>query len=342
MRLANHHHQKSPAALRVLLDTNVWFYIVEAKTQSQLLSFARHPLIQVQVAPSIVYEVLSYSNLSVRNDVVRLLTHPAFDRLMPEAYSESMEILGEMRRLRPEWARPSPDLRFFEHSKKDWSRQTGGFWVRCARTPDEEARWRAKVAGARIAFMKEDLKSARRSMHEAKGVEPKGDLPLVYFDKPVKGWRGDPVEVWRFDSFLRQSFGLANVGDPYRDWIAPFIDVDHGLLDTADWAHFWLYEADIRKMPRQWLRSTHSFAQQFRKVTEGSPADEAVFSHLAETDVIITADKALVQIMNDYRKAAPFDLPDGKVIRARRGCLERRRKRAGLQGSLRPAPPRPT
>jgi hypothetical protein len=75
----------------------------------------------------------------------------------------------------------------------------------------------------------------------------------------------------------------------YRDWIAPFVKLDDGLLRSAAWGEFWLYAADKNALTRQWLRWAHSFAQRFRKVTPGSPGVTQLATYFVETDVVITA-----------------------------------------------------
>ena len=67
---------------------------------------------------------------------------------------------------------------------------------------------------------------------------------------------------------------------------------------------------------KQWLRWAHLFAQRFRTVTPGSPADAQLFTYFVETDVVITADKALLEMLEECRSYAPCKLPDGKLIPA--------------------------
>ena len=120
---------------KVLLDSNIWRYVLDAGAQGALLRAANTSSVTVQVAPAVVYEALRLLDVPLRDRLITLMTNHRFERLMPEAYSESMEILGEIRRLRPEWLRPLPDEPFFTRSRNDWSRKMGGFWVRCARSP---------------------------------------------------------------------------------------------------------------------------------------------------------------------------------------------------------------
>jgi hypothetical protein len=93
----------------VLLDSNVWRYVVYNRSQGALLQAARHGAYDVQIAPVVLYEALRLKDASLRAALVRLMTNPRFHRLMPEAYSESVEILHQIKRVRPEWLRDEPD-----------------------------------------------------------------------------------------------------------------------------------------------------------------------------------------------------------------------------------------
>jgi len=90
------------------------------------------------------------------------MTNPRFDGLMPEAYSESVEILQEIKRTRPDWLRDVPDMQFFNRLKNDWSRKTGGFWVRCARSPASEADFLSRVEHGMIEGARAEAKLARQ------------------------------------------------------------------------------------------------------------------------------------------------------------------------------------
>jgi hypothetical protein len=148
---------------------------------------------------------------------------------------------------------------------------------------------------------------------------PPMDKTLAGFNFPVPGWRGDMVEAWRIDSVVSMTYALARGAHAYRDWMAPFVEFDDGLLRSAAWGEFWLYLADKSALPRQWMRWAHSFAQRFRKVTPGSPGDTQLSTYFFETDVVITADKGLIEILEECRPYAPCQLPDGKLVPAGAG-----------------------
>jgi hypothetical protein len=88
---------------RALLDTNIWRYVVDSGSQGTLLRLASNGSYDVQIAPGVLYETLRLKDVALRATLVRLMTNFRFHRLLPEAYSESMEILREIERLRPDW-----------------------------------------------------------------------------------------------------------------------------------------------------------------------------------------------------------------------------------------------
>lgn len=300
---------------RALLDTNVWRYVVDCRAQGALLQLTRHSPYDVQIAPGVLYETLRLKDTSLRADIVRLMTSSHFHRLMPEAYSESMEVLREIERARPDWLRDIPHLQFFNRLKNDWTRISGGFWVRCRRSPESEARFLNEAEDGLFEAAREQSHLARKEMISAGWKRnPSMDKTLAGFHGPVPGWRGTMVEAWRMDSLAGLTYGLSRPGNAYRDWIAPFVELDNGLLTSAAWVEFWLHLADKSAMPRQWMRWAHAFAQRFRKVTTGSPGDTQLFTYFLETDIVVTADKALIEILEECRPYAPCELPDGKLI----------------------------
>ena len=259
---------------RALLDTNIWRYVVDDHSQGGLLRLARDGSYNVQIAPAVLYEALRLKDSSLRGALVRLMTNSRFHRLMPEAYSESMEILREIERIRPDWLRDAPDLRFFSRLKKDWTRRTGGFWVRCESSPQSEARYVAALDAGQMEMARADAQIARKEIID-KGWKrnPPMDKTLYGFGFPVPGWRGDMVEAWRIESLGVMTHSLAREDGAYHDWMAPFVELDDFLLHSAAWVEFWLYLTGKSALPRQWMRWAHRFAQRFRKVTPGAPGD---------------------------------------------------------------------
>jgi hypothetical protein len=304
------------AKQRVLLDTNVWSYVIDSGASGELLRAVRDSSKDVQIAPAVVYETLRMSNVALRDARIKLMTNRRFKRLMPEAYSESMEILREIERVRPEWLSATPDLNYFTQARADWQRKLNGFWVRCEKYPAGEAAWLASVGDSqKLDAARAQTKNARQEMQSSGWKSnPPMDKTLAGYSEPLRGWRGDMVEAWRWDSWSGLSYALGTVGNAYRDWIAPFLGTGIKLLDSAEWVEFWLYEASKENLPRQWLRWGHEFSQRFRSVTPGSPGDVQLSTYFVETDMVISGDGALLDILEQCRPYAPCQLPKGLRI----------------------------
>ena len=230
-------------------------------------------------------------------------------------YSESMEILREVERIRPDWFRTHPDIPFFNQSRDDWRKILSGFWARCKVSPESEA-WRlAPFESVLIPGARAQAQNARREMIDAEWKRnPPMDKTFAAFESPMPGWRGEPFEAWRMDSWASLTHALGWQGNPYRDWIAPFVEVDDGLLRSSAWVEFWIHLADKTAMPRQWIRWAFSFAQRFRRVTPGTPGDSQLSTYFLETDVVISADKVFLEILDEIRPYAPCDLPVGRLV----------------------------
>lgn len=276
---------------------------------------SQDPECRIQVAPGVVYEALRLQDIPVRNRLIALMTFRRFERLMPEAYSEALEIVEEIRRLRPQWLSANPNETFFNRARNDWSRRMGGFWVRCAENPDLEAQRVRALEGELLEDATKQIRGARKQMAEnGWKSNPPMDKTLASLPRATPGWSGEPVEAWRVESLVGITYALSRQGNPYREWICPFVEVDGGLLHTPDWVEFWLHRAEPQKLPRQWMRWGHSFAQRFRRVSKGSGGDNQLFSYLVETDLVISADKAFLEILEECRPFAPCSLPVGRLV----------------------------
>src|SRR2546423_1913724 len=93
----------------ILLDSQVWGYLLYAAAIRRLVSTARRSRHDIVIAPATVYEAVHTPDPQLRTALVRAMTLTAWKRLMPEIYWEAGEIHGEVRRLHPEWLRPVPD-----------------------------------------------------------------------------------------------------------------------------------------------------------------------------------------------------------------------------------------
>jgi len=181
--------------VRVLFDTNIWRYLVDADAIGRVRQLCRQRKLTVALPPATAFEVARTEVPEVRRALIRAICHPEWKRLMPEGYTMSMEIVEEVRRCRPQWMLARTDKHQLMPLFRDW-RSRSGFWRRLEEHPDSfadvlrDADWdilhgaRAQAYGRRQEFIGHKL---TKSAHL--------DNWLAEFPSPREGWDGDKVEA---------------------------------------------------------------------------------------------------------------------------------------------------
>jgi hypothetical protein len=304
---------KRRRAPRVLLDTNVWAFLADNRSIDPLNVRARQAGIDLQIAPSVVYEMLRTPNDEVRKRLVEAVTRPCWKRLMPEAYGECAELVAEIRRLREEWLRIPPRTEAWRRAANDWSRDHGGFWDRARHKDAFQADLIRQVgdsdalekARQQSRLLRDDLRTGGVHFENLRLEDLSGRFP-----GPVPGWDGRPFELWRASGAT--AFGLALLRDkasnPYDDWVEPFVVLDLIRGAPESWWRFWLREVDKHRMPRCWLRWAFETTQATRKMTDGTPCDAQLGTYLLACEHFVTADRVLVEVVEKVRPFAPASL----------------------------------
>lgn len=302
---------------RVLLDTNVWRYIVDEQAVPALLAAVRTKSTEILIAPGVVYEGLRTRDADVRQRLAWAMTRRNWRRLMPEAFSEAQELLGEIRRLRPAWLRPSPNRTWSNRFRRDWSRLKGGFWDRVQFSPDDEARHIRDLGDEHLEAARVQAQERRDAFRQSswKETDPL-DKTFAEFIHPPRGWKGGSVEAWRAFGWSTTTMALATKGHPYLDWLSDEVDLAQIRADHAAWIHFWFIDADVKAMPRFWVRWAFEHIQQFRRVTDGTPGDAQIATYLLDADIVVSADRGLIQILERVRGSCPFRLAEGHLVEA--------------------------
>jgi hypothetical protein len=80
---------------------------------------------------------------------------------------------------------------------------------------------------------------------------------------------------------------------------------------------FWLYEIEVKNMPRFWLRWDFEILQSLRRLTDGPPCDAQLGMYLMDCDLFVSADRTLTQVLEKCRScslvriASAFLVPGG-------------------------------
>jgi hypothetical protein len=275
-----------------------------------LIKAARRKHIEILAAPSVLYELLRTPNESVRKRFVDVITLPHWKRLMPETFSETREILAEIRRLRPDWLRTTPNRDKYMRIFHDWRSRNGGMWQRARDTPSREAGFIDQLGGADLETARDEARRIRKEVDE-KGIKKPLPLDKVYLTPqvPFLGWKGDAIAAWRGYAFLSVTPALNDAEHPYTTWLDADVDVRVMLSDSAGWVTFWFYDVDLHAVPRCWLRWAFDYLQAFRKVTDGTPCDTQLATYLLEADIVLSSDGGFIDRIEECRNYAPCLLP---------------------------------
>lgn len=303
----------------LLPDTNVWVYLVDAGAVESVRKEARRLRVTIAACPAVVYECLrAQLDPVAKKKRIDALTRGSWKRLMPEAYKESMEARLAIRRVRPGWIEPAPDLRQWMHIKADWEH---GWWTRARRDTQAEAERIQRMDGTDLEVTRSAAAARRQSARDAHLT-----FDNIVFDvvavpaSPPGWWDGYPVELWRveFATVLRHALGQAS--SPVRDWLAPWITL--ALIDEISWFRLWTREVTTEEMPLAWLRWAFEHVQATRTTTNGTPVDNQIATYLPECDAFATSDKAFAECVEKVRPHSPVPLGRGCKVPANEGAAD--------------------
>ncbi|MFC4586013.1 hypothetical protein [Sphaerisporangium corydalis] len=313
--------------MRVLLDTNVWSRLIDKGAGEDFYRYAKNANLDVLIAPATLMELLASPNPESRRMRVRVVCRSRWTRLPTEAESEANEVVSEIRRLRPAWLRPKPDLYRLAHLHELWQNVK---W-REARAAEpyliEEA-----TAGMDAYVRRMMILSQREQKRLREGTdyltyptdiskrlsEPVEVVPDRNPEKRMiaLGWRrGTSCQGWRVQLAMvidHALFGAgAHPGEPFADWIGIYVDLHKLRMQRRDLGSMLLYEVEPSAMKRNWLRWAVDFTQPAMRIGSGNPGDNQLSAYLFDADIFITADKRFAQILRELRPVSPvtFAMP---------------------------------
>lgn len=295
-------------APRLLLDTNVWNYIVESDGVEQIRRAAKVSRVAIIACPAVVYECLRVADSALRSKRGKALARDAWTRVMPEAYSEAEDLRREMQRLRPEWFLKAPDLRRWHQIRADWQ---SAFWRRVRREPTVVARRIAQLGDDRLKLARSEAKEARNNaesyghtVHTFKWNRATGSFAV-----PTPGWDGREFEAWRASSVASWWQDLVLGESPTaRDWLEPWLDLPGIRADQASWTRFWTREVSAPAVPREWIRWAMAEVQATRATSRGTPGDNQLATYLLDVDLFVTNDKVFAELVEAMRPHCPARL----------------------------------
>ncbi|MDG9929040.1 MULTISPECIES: hypothetical protein [unclassified Pseudomonas] len=242
---------------------------------------------------------------------------------MPEIYSECEELKGEIKRARPEWIIPNPRMKEVHRLRYDWVRRTGGYWDRVRRGVTQDSTTESLRCEQESRLAVEESFAIRERLKRAKGAPTENLQHVGFLPEPsTRGWLGKPVHYWRAPSLHFFTKELQVYASAVREWLDSEVDVFAMLASSESMNRLWLHELDPAGVPRQWLRGSFEFLQAWHKVTNGTPSDSRLATHLLDADVIVSADKNFVRFADRCRVEAPFTIGKPVLIPAARAGVD--------------------
>jgi hypothetical protein len=274
----------------------------------------------ILACPAVLYEMLRLQNVGLMKKLVRTLCRSCWVRMMPEAYEESMELLGEFRRLRPQWVATPPALDDFIALHEDWSSDRGVWW-RARRDPVEAAAILREVEGGRLTIARDRAVRAREAWAGKTPFERMDlDTWTSMFKNNPPGWDGEPVETWRAETLQHYSAAFVDAsrgdGSAEYEWLSALVDVKAVRREYASFVRLILYETSASYLRRNWLRWAVGTLQMTRKTGPGTPVDNQISSYLVDADDLVTGDAAFVSIIERVRGFAPVRVARAARVRA--------------------------
>jgi hypothetical protein len=287
-----------------LIDTNVWRYIVENDELESLYRAAKHSQGVILACPAVLYEMLRTGDTVLRKQLVRAICRARWQRMMPDAYEESMELFAEISRLRSHWLLPTPDERRFNDLRNDWASRSG-VWRRSQADPSRVARTLRLIEGDFMSRARDDAYQRRDDFREVLTFEMVTlDRWTTTFPLEPDGWDGEPVETWRAATlayYVEAWFSTTPQSTTAQEWLEPRVDLAAVLRELPSFARLLLYETEADRLPRNWLRWAFSTLQATLRASPGTPADTQIGSYLKDADCFVTADKTFVAIVRRIR-----------------------------------------
>ena len=127
---------------------------------------------------------------------------------------------------------------------------------------------------------------------------------------------GRASDPWRYETLgimwraLNLVDGDAYGDTTYIDWIEPFIDLDQVRGDRPGFGRMLLYDADPKRMGRNWIRWAVRFLQIAARVQLSNARDEQIASYMPDVDLFFTTDKTYFGSLELSRLRRPCPVRD--------------------------------
>jgi hypothetical protein len=310
--------------MRVILDTNLWSSIGDEMVTQKFDDLMKSHSLQVLVPPSTLVEVVRIPVAEARRRIVHALAKGPRRRLRTEAESESVDLISEIKRTRPQWLRTMPDTARVASLNGFWTKR---IWREAIQDSTRLHEYQVSRTGKYDYLVARQKEQRHIFLRDNADLRPLAALiaqmpPEVSGDY-MPGWSGEAVEPWRIlfrDVYWHELVEVAGRAPvtkedtTFADWVGAYVDMARLRSNPADFTRLWLEDVCLQALPRHWVRWAVNILQANHKVTQGNPADEQHSSYLVECDLFLSADARYVSILEAVRADAPFSLAESRLV----------------------------
>tara|TARA_Y100000589_G_scaffold326388_2_gene366070 strand:+ start:91 stop:1056 length:966 start_codon:yes stop_codon:yes gene_type:complete len=298
-----------------LIDTNIWRYLFDTGSSSELFRLAKKNNEKIVIAPSVLYEIARMQDVSTRDGILRLVTDKRVNRLMPEAYSQSEEMIGEVTRLRRNWLNENADQAWYRRIRHDWRRSKGGIWDRFRSQPQLAVSFLELSEEDQVQEMREKFESQRSQAKQYK--VDFSEFEIDKFTTQLEGadcpaeYRNVPFPYWRAASFREMTVNLSmGPNSPYKEWLSGRLNLAVVNVNNPSWVKFWLEDVSPEQLPRFWVSAAFEILQVYRKTSPGTVADTQLSNYLVDVDYVVSADRLFCEVTSKVHSQCPFRIAE--------------------------------
>lgn len=295
----------------LMIDTNVWSYLAEDTDPDTVAALLKRTGHEAVLTSMMLTEALRTGDVGKRTAIVNMMASRHWRKLPADA--EAMELVEEVRRLRPEWLRSMPKTDRLFSFRDYWTKV---YWREAKTEPekilerlanataedDAEAEM-ARVQAANKAawpFLEGDLESAALAASTAEDhPDPDPRSRLGWPDNtPVLLWRVSARDIM-WATLGREAAGrLIGYSDKTQeDSLGAYVDLRAMRRCRESFNRFFLFDIQGWNVPRWWWHGTVEVLQLGKRLANSNGMDAAHASYLPDCDYLLTTDKRFHDIV---------------------------------------------
>jgi hypothetical protein len=292
--------------MKLYFDTNIYNFIAACGESHAVRRFLDSSGHKVQASSENLFEIYAIPEASARGtELSTLVTVASSFEPQPQSWLHAYEVRREIGRCRPHWVKKVPFTKqarqFLKGHRQSWEEaktlQRPREWAYAVYRRDAEGavhidRELQKAMRERQLTRKNTLRLVALNNHTETEIVSDAELrdPEIF-------WRAACMVVW-YNALVVRAPGSRD----YTDWLAPYVKEE--AFQGSTYTQFWLQDVKAECVPRNRLLGLVNYYQTSHKITHGNATDQLHASHLLDSDLFFTADRAyhtvLLEVLNRH------------------------------------------